>query len=205
MSSDKAHWERCYLAKAPEAMSWYEAEPAISLALLQRAGMNRRSAVIDVGGGASTLVDELLARAVHSVTVLDIAGAALETSRARLGTSAGDVTWCEADVLTADLPPARYDLWHDRAVFHFLATPAERKIYVAQCTRALREGGAVVMAAFADDGPSRCSGLNVVRYNADTLAAELGAGFELRESLRDSHRTPDGGMQSFLYTRWVRT
>ncbi|MDQ2932578.1 MAG: class I SAM-dependent methyltransferase [Gemmatimonadota bacterium] len=186
-------------------MSWYEAEPSISLALLQRAGLDSSSAVIDVGGGASTLVDELLARAVHSVTVLDIAGGALETSRARLGASAGDVTWREADVLTADLPPARYDLWHDRAVFHFLTTPAERIAYVTQCTHALREGGALVMGAFADDGPTRCSGLNVVRYNADTLAAELGAGFELRESLRDSHRTPDGVMQSFLYTRWIRT
>lgn len=205
MSSDKSHWELCYRAKSPEAMSWYEAEPALSLGLLQRGGLSLDSSVIDVGGGASTLVDRLLETGAQQITVLDIAGAALAASRSRLGQSEELVTWCEADILAHSFAPAAYDLWHDRAVFHFLIAREDRARYVSQCTRALRAGGALVIGTFADDGPTRCSGLDVVRYSAASLAVELGAGFDLCESMHTLHRTPGGVTQAFLYTRWVMT
>lgn len=206
MTTDRErHWEQLYRSQPAESVSWFETAPTMSLALLDRAGLEPQSSVIDVGGGASSLVDHLLARDVRTVTVLDIAPAALDLARARLRDGAASVTWMAADVLTAPLPPAAYDLWHDRAVFHFLTAAEDRVRYVSQLTNALRPGGSVVLATFAEDGPTRCSGLDVVRYTTNALAAELGRTFELRESIRAAHRTPRGGVQSFLYTRWAHT
>lgn len=203
-ANDEEHWETLYRTRAPDQLSWFEADPATSLALLERAGLDRGSSVIDVGGGASALVDRLHARGVSDITVLDISAAALAVSRARLGDAASSVTWIAANVLAAPLDSAAYDIWHDRAVFHFLTAASDRARYIAQLTRALRPGGAVVMAAFAEDGPTRCSGLDVVRYGASRMATELGPEFELRQELRQSHRTPAGREQSFIYTRWAR-
>jgi SAM-dependent methyltransferase len=199
------HWENVYRSQPPNSWSWFEPEPATSLALLDHAGLDTQSSVIDVGAGASTLVDELLSRGVQHVTLLDIAAASLELSRARLGDPTASVTWMECDVLTAPLPSAAFDIWHDRAVFHFLTAAADRARYVAQLTRSLRPDGQLILATFAEDGPPRCSGLDVVRYAPDSLARELGPAFELRESLRVAHQTPRGATQSFLYTRWART
>jgi SAM-dependent methyltransferase len=205
MTTDRErHWEQLYRSQPAESVSWFEAAPTMSLALLDRAGLEPQSSVIDVGGGASRLVDRLLVRGVQHVTVLDIAPAALDLARARLGDGAASVTWMAADVLTASLPPAAYDLWHDRAVFHFLTAAADRARYVAQLTHSLRPNGSVILATFAEDGPPRCSGLDVVRYAPDSLARELGPVFELCESLRIAHSTPRGATQSFLYTRWAR-
>ena len=206
MTTDRArHWEQIYRSQPAESVSWFEAAPTTSLALLDRAGLDPQSSVIDVGGGASRLVDQLLARGVHRVAILDIAPAALDLARARLGKGAASVTWMAVDVLTAPLPPAAYDIWHDRAVFHFLTAAADRARYVAQLTHALRPNGQIILATFAEDGPPRCSGLDVVRYAPDALARELGPGFNLLESLRVAHPTPRGATQSFLYTRWART
>jgi SAM-dependent methyltransferase len=202
---DKAHWERRYGSGAPESLSWFEAEPTASLALLDRAALSISSHVIDVGGGASRLVDHLLDRGLRHVTVLDIAGAALAAARSRLGPLADAVTWCEADVLTASFTPDSYDLWHDRAVFHFLTAPEARARYVAQLSLALRPGGSLVIGTFAEDGPSRCSGLDVERYTPEKLEDTLGSEFELCDVVRHAHPTPMGSVQSFLYTRWKRS
>ncbi len=203
--NNREHWQTRYANQAPETMSWFESEPAASLALLERGGLGERSEVIDVGSGASTLAERLLARGVQRITVLDIAGSALAAARVRLGDLSGSITWREADVLTFAFAPGTYDLWHDRAVFHFLTESGDRARYVAQLSRALRPGGGLVMGTFAEDGPARCSGLDVVRYAPFALSAELGPGFELCDSLREVHRTPTGATQSFLFTRWTRT
>lgn len=205
MSGDKKHWECRYGSQPPEAMSWFEADPATSLAFIERAGLRGRSALIDVGGGASTLVDHLLARGEYSVTVLDIAGAALNAAKARLGALAEAVVWREADVLSAAFEPRSYDLWHDRAVFHFLTAAEDRARYVDQLTLALRPRGELVLSTFAEDGPLRCSDLDVMRYASGELATVLGPQFTLCEDLRVGHRTPSGATQSFLYTRWTRS
>lgn len=203
--NDEAHWESVYRTRAPDSLSWFEAEPATSIALLERAGLDRRSSVIDVGGGASSLVDHLLQRGLRDITVLDLSHAALAASRERLGGAAASVRWCEDDVLTVPLAEEAYDFWHDRAAFHFLTDAGDRARYVAQLTRALRPRGGVVMATFAEDGPTRCSGLDAARYGPSEISSALGAAFELREAVHQSHLTPDGRTQSFLYTRWARS
>jgi len=197
--SNKAHWDRAYREKPPEQMSWYQLEPTLSLGLIKRAVPDTDSAIIDVGGGASTLVDGLLAAGYHRLTVLDLSGVALATARARLGAAAASVTWLEADALTTRLRRESYDLWHDRAVLHFLTEASDWRRYVAQALHAVRAGGHVLIASFAPDGPSRCSGLDVVRYSPGELQAELGARFLLRSSHREEHRTPGGRTQLFNY------
>ena len=195
----RTHWEAIYRAKLPHQLSWFQAEPGTSVDLIHRAVPDVNAAIIDVGGGASTLVDRLLSAGYRRLTVLDISPSAFEAVRRRLGPRAGDVTWMEADVLTADLPAGRFDLWHDRAVFHFLTAAADRARYVEQVRTALRPGGHVLVATFADDGPTRCSGLPVVRYTAAALAAEFGEGFRLADSAREEHVTPSGVVQAFMY------
>ena len=194
-----AHWQQVYATKQVDAVSWYQPSAARSLSLIRTFAPDISAAVIDVGAGASVLVDELLDAGYTDLTVLDIAGDALATSRRRLGERAGLVHWIEHDVLTADLAGSRYDLWHDRAVFHFLTEAVDRAAYVAQLDRAVRAGGNVVMATFADDGPTKCSGLPVVRYTPELLQAELGEGFVLVRSEHEMHHTPMGTSQSFLY------
>lgn len=194
-----AHWDTIYRTKPPHQLSWFQAEPRTSLDLIRRAVPDVNAAIIDVGGGASTLVDRLHSAGYRRLTVLDLSPSALETARGRLGPGADDVTWIEADVLTADLPPGHFDLWHDRAVFHFLTAAADRARYVDQVRTALRPGGHVIVATFADDGPTRCSGLPVVRYTPAGLAEEFGVAFRLADSAREEHVTPSGAVQAFTY------
>lgn len=200
----KAHWEQVYDTRSSMEVSWYQPLPARSLELIREAGAGPESAVIDVGGGDSRLVDTLLEREFRRVTVLDLSGAALARARARLGAPAAAVIWLEADVTAAELAPAAYDLWHDRAVFHFLTDPQDRVRYVAAAARAVRPGGALIIATFALDGPTRCSGLEVVRYGPEELAREFGDSFVLLRSFGDVHRTPSGGEQRFTYAMFER-
>jgi ubiquinone/menaquinone biosynthesis C-methylase UbiE len=200
----KPHWERIYQTFDPAQLSWYEEHPRLSLELIHNTGASKASQIIDVGGGTSRLVDELLAEGYQHVTVLDIVGRALELTRQRLRSRAAAVTWIEADITTVELPRHCYDVWHDRAVFHFLMQPEERRRYVETMHHAVRSGGHVIVATFTLEGPTRvgptrCSGLNVVRYSPASLASELGAEFELVNSTNELYRTPLGVEQALLY------
>ena len=194
----KSHWEGIYRNKLPTQVSWYQLHARRSLDLIRRVSP-LDGAIIDVGGGASTLVDDLLDAGYDDLTVLDLSGAALAVARARLGTRANTVRWVEADVLDASLPKTGYSVWHDRAAFHFLTAPADRTRYVAQVRQAVRVGGFVLVATFADDGPTRCSGLEVARYSPEALQAEFGTAFRLMTSEREEHLTPAGVRQAFVY------
>ncbi|HEV8129779.1 MAG TPA: class I SAM-dependent methyltransferase [Acidobacteriota bacterium] len=200
----KAHWEAIWAEKPSTEMSWYQARPELSLRLIESAGIEPTSRIIDVGGGASMLVDELLARGFRQVTVLDIAPTALQAARERLAAKADAVTWVEADITRAALPSDYYDLWHDRAVFHFLTQTADRQQYIRAARRSVRTGGHVIIATFAADGPTQCSGLNVLRYNVEALDTEFGSDFELQESVREDHHTPLGKEQKFIYCHFKR-
>jgi SAM-dependent methyltransferase len=195
----KSHWEGIYCDKLPTQVSWYQPHALRSVDLIRRASPPPNGAIIDVGGGASTLVDDLLDAGYQDLTVLDLSAAALAVARARLGTRANTVRWVESDVLNASLPKTGYSVWHDRAAFHFLTAPADRARYVAQVRQAVRPGGFVLVATFADDGPTRCSGLEVNRYSAEALHAEFGAPFRLLASEREDHVTPGGVRQAFIY------
>lgn len=195
----KEHWEHVYASKATDAVSWYQPHAERSLSLIRNARILPTAEIIDVGGGASTLVDDLLADGHRAITVLDLSGRALDAAKARLGAMAAAVRWIEGDVTKVHLPARTYDVWHDRAVFHFLTDPKDREAYVAQVLRAVKPGGHVIVATFAEDGPLRCSGLPVVRYRPEALHAEFGAAFELVEHEREDHLTPSGARQSFVY------
>ncbi len=195
----KTHWDNVYATKAPDAVSWYRAHLETSLALIERAAPNKSAAIIDIGGGESTLVDDLLLRGYRNLTVLDVSQIAVDVTRKRLGDAAQQVRWIVADVTEASLDPGTYGVWHDRAVFHFLAEPKQRQAYVRQVARAVRPGGHVVVSTFGPEGPTKCSGLNVVRYDAASLRAEFGARFELVGSSKELHKTPFGTTQQFLY------
>ena len=196
------HWESTYRRKAPTEVSWYQREAGLSMGLIQRTTPALDARIIDVGGGASTLVDGLLDAGYRSVTVLDIALGALTLARERLGPRATLAGWVMADILDAPLALGRLAVWHDRAVFHFLTDPADRARYVAQVRRAVRPGGHVIVASFATDGPTRCSGLEVVRYTPDAMHEQFGPGFRLLDSVREEHRTPTGSSQPFVYCLW---
>jgi SAM-dependent methyltransferase len=195
----KEHWENVYSRKQAEEVSWFQPHAELSLQIIHDNLVPADACIVDVGGGASTLVDDLLASGYTNLTVLDLSGVALQKARSRLGARASDVTWREADVLTADLPANYFDVWHDRAVFHFLLTDDERQRYVAQVLRAVKPGALVIVATFAEDGPEKCSGLPVMRYSANALHAEFGAPFELLGSVPESHLTPGGNVQRFVY------
>jgi SAM-dependent methyltransferase len=197
--SQREHWQAVYRTKRASEVSWYQPEATVSLELIRRVAPDFDAPIIDVGGGASTLVDGLLDAGYRQVTVLDIAGASLALARNRLGKRAGDVAWAEANILTAVLPWAGYAVWHDRAVFHFLTDPDDRARYVAKTRESVRPGGHVIVASFAPDGPTQCSGLEVVRYSADTMHAQFGEGFRLLDSVREEHHTPSGTTQAFVY------
>ena len=196
---DKAHWEKIYTSKAPDQVSWYQVQPQLSLDLIRRTGVDKPAQIIDVGGGASALVDHLLADGFEHVSVLDISSTALAVAKSRLGPQANDVTWIDANITQAQLPPAHYDVWHDRAVFHFLTDPEDRRKYVEVATRAIKPGGHVIIASFASDGPMQCSGLDVMRYSPTALHHEFGEDFELIESHDETHNTPFGTQQKFVY------
>ena len=195
----KTHWEHIYETKAPTQVSWFQEHAQYSLQFIQNTGVQKTGHIIDIGGGASTLVDDLLTAGFHHVSVLDVSGHALQLARQRLGARANNVNWIEADITQAELPEQAYDLWHDRAVFHFLTQATDRQRYIENVRHSVRKGGHVIVATFALDGPDHCSGLEVVRYNPETLHNEFGEGFELKDSTRETHHTPFGKEQKFIY------
>lgn len=195
--SSQTHWDKVYSGTPPEQASWRQARPEVSLELIGAIGLRRGAAVIDVGGGASTLVDHLLEQG-FAPTVLDISHAALAQARTRLGPRAEQVRWVIADVAKCR-PEAQFDLWHDRAALHFLIEPADQQAYAACLHAALKPGGHAIIAGFAPGAPERCSGLPVVQHDAASLAALLGPGFELVHARDETHRTPAGAEQAFRY------
>lgn len=199
----REHWQNVYTQRSPLEVSWYQREPTTSLNLIEAAGATPESSVIDVGGGASTLVDHLLGRGYTDLTVLDLAGSALATAAERLGEHGEVVDWLEADV-TAWQPARTFDLWHDRAVFHFLVDPTDRARYRAAAEAALPTGAHLIIATFAPEGPEKCSGLPVARYDAPSLATELGEGFHRLESRHEIHQTPGGAEQAFGFHLFQR-
>lgn len=200
----RAHWQGTYQRNAPDTVSWFQSEPAVSLALIERCGLDADEPVIDIGGGASMLVDRLHARGFRALSVLDVARAALDTSRSRLGDAAASVQWIEQDLLGWQ-PQQAYALWHDRAVFHFLVDPDDRLRYVDTARRAVRPGGWLIVSTFALTGPERCSGLPVQRHDAASLVAAFSPAFDLVESVAESHQTPAGRTQDFVYVRLRRS
>jgi SAM-dependent methyltransferase len=197
--ADRHHWDAVYRTRPDAQTSWHRAHLDVSLRLLDALDLDVDAPVIDVGGGRSTFVDDLLARGLHEVSVLDIAAEALAQARERLGTAGGHVRWIAGDATAVELPAAHYALWHDRAVFHFLVDAHARARYAATLARAVRPGGHAIVATFAPDGPQRCSGLPVCRYDAAALAAEFAPAFSLVAAERDLHRPPAGGEQAFTY------
>ncbi len=195
----KEHWEHVYSTKATDKVSWYQAHAVQSLRLIRGTGVPLTASIIDVGGGASTLVDDLLQNGYSALTVLDVSAEALAAAQKRLGSGANAVTWIEADITGAPLPELVYDVWHDRAVFHFLTAPQDRRAYVEAVLRAVKPGGHVIVATFAEDGPTQCSGLPVMRYSAEELHSEFGAPFTLLQHEREEHHTPSGTVQEFVY------
>jgi ubiquinone/menaquinone biosynthesis C-methylase UbiE len=198
MVETKTHWENIYTLKEPNEVSWYREHLDNSLELILRTKPKKDAAIIDVGGD-STLVDDLLASGLTNPTVLDISAQALARSKSRLGSWSDKVTWIETDVTRAVLPENYYDIWHDRAVFHFLTEKEERKKYVELVKRSLKAGGHIVVASFGLNGPAKCSGLEVIRYSPETMQDEFGKSFRLVESLSETHLTPFGTTQEFTY------
>jgi SAM-dependent methyltransferase len=198
-----AHWEGVYRTKGEREVSWFQETPSVSLELIRSAGATRLSPIVDIGGGASRLVDALVHRGYEALTVLDLSESALAAAKARLGEAAAGVTWIVADVV-GWRPRQRYDIWHDRAAFHFLTEVADQTAYVACLREALRPGGHAIIATFALDGPERCSGLPVVRYDAASLGEVLGGAFSLVETRRHDHHTPMGSTQRFQFSVFRR-
>jgi len=201
--STQAHWQNVYTQKGEQEVSWFQENPEPSLELIMRAAATPASAIIDIGGGASHLADSLLACGFHHLTVLDLSDAALTKTRARIGPAAADVKWITADVTTWQ-PDATYDVWHDRAAFHFLTAPEAQRAYVERLKLALKPGGHAIIATFAPDGPEKCSGLPVARHSAETIGALLGADFRLVDTRRHQHLTPWGSVQSFQFSVFAR-
>jgi ubiquinone/menaquinone biosynthesis C-methylase UbiE len=203
MSEAREYWDRVYRTKSETEVSWYQRRPEQSLRLILTSAPDRQSAIIDVGGGASSLIDLLLAESYRRLTVLDISETALDRSRARLGARGAGVNWIAADVTTW-VPDRRYDVWHDRAVFHFLILAATQEAYLATLKRATAPGASVIVATFALDGPDRCSGLPVQRYSPATLGERLGPEFRLVSEVPETHLTPGGKEQRFVYSVFER-
>jgi ubiquinone/menaquinone biosynthesis C-methylase UbiE len=195
----REHWERVYSTKAADQVSWFRPHLETSLAMVERAVDSKSASIIDVGGGASSLVDDLAERCYRNITVLDISQTALDAAQHRLRETGKCIRWIQADVTLADLPLRTYDLWHDRAVFHFLTQPEQRLTYLRNVARSVKPSGHVIVGTFGPEGPGKCSGLDVVRYSAETLAREFGKSFGLVESLLELHATPFGTTQQFLY------
>jgi SAM-dependent methyltransferase len=202
-SSRRAHWESVYESKGEREVSWFQENPAPSLDLIALAGATTLSAIVDIGGGASRLVDTLLTTGHQDVTVLDLSAAALAAAQERLGRDADRAKWIIADV-TAWRPETRYDVWHDRAAFHFLNAPDEQAAYMEGLRQGLKVGGYAIIGTFALDGPEKCSGLPVTRHSADTIGALLGSGFALKDTRRHQHKTPWESVQSFQFSTFLR-
>jgi SAM-dependent methyltransferase len=195
----KAHWDKVYRTKRPNEVSWYRPHLDVSLQLIKGAAAQFDAQIIDVGGGESTLIDDLLAVGYHNVSVLDLSLTALDVAKGRLGDNASKVNWLCGDAMTIALDRHRYDVWHDRAVFHFLTDPKDRAGYVRQVAHAVKPGGHVIVAMFGPEGPTKCSGLDVVRYGPESLHGEFGASFRLIRHLTELHKTPAGSIQQFTY------
>lgn len=195
----RQHWERIYNTKAPDAVSWFRPHLELSISLIERAAPDHSAAIIDVGGGESTLADDLLQRGYRNLTVLDISARALEVTQERLGPAARQIRWLAADITKPDVLPDLYDVWHDRAVFHFLTERKDRIAYVQNVIASVKPGGHVIVSTFGPAGPATCSGLSVMRYDAESLHDEFGARFRLMESSKELHTTPFGTTQQFLY------
>jgi 2-polyprenyl-3-methyl-5-hydroxy-6-metoxy-1,4-benzoquinol methylase len=201
----KTHWETVYQTKAAHEVSWYRSHLDNSLALITQAAADLNAVVIDIGGGEATLVDDLIERGYQHLSILDISQAAIDTTKQRLGSVADRINWLVDDITTANLPPQQYDVWHDRAVFHFLTLPAQRAAYVRQVLHAVKPGGQIIMATFGVDGPEKCSGLEIVRYSSASLQAEFGDRFQLLETSTELHETPFQTTQQFVYCHFLVT
>lgn len=199
----QAHWQNVYQTKDEKAVSWFQERPDISLDLIHATGVDAGASIIDIGGGASRLVDALVGEGFKTVSVLDLSEKALATSKARLGAEGAQVQWIVADI-TQWQPSQTYDVWHDRAALHFLIDPKDRAAYVERVLKAVRIGGHVIIGTFAPDGPERCSGLPVVRHDAAMLGELLGPSFALTETRRHDHQTPSGAIQKFQFSRFQR-
>lgn len=199
----KEHWENIYTTKSTTEVSWYQRTPSVSLSLIEAAGIGKKDAIIDVGGGASVLVDCLLDRGFTDVSVLDIAAAAIASAKKRLGERVAQVHWYENDVTAFDLG-ARFRLWHDRAVFHFLTEAKDRAAYLRNLDKHLAQDGHVIIATFSRNGPTKCSGLDIVQYDEESIARVLGAAFRLRKSATEIHLTPSNKEQEFKYFHFTR-
>ncbi len=197
--SDKSHWDHIYASRTSNSLSWFQQHAKHSLAMIENTSVAHDGAIIDVGGGASALAADLLHAGYTALWVLDISAAALDAARLRLGERAALVHWLESDVTRVQLPPAGFDIWHDRAVFHFLTTPEDRAAYVERACAAVRPGGHLIIATFAEDGPQQCSGLPVMRYDAAALHAEFADATTLVHTETEAHRTPSGDLQHFCY------
>lgn len=195
----KKHWDHIYETKDPTQVSWYQEHAQYSLKFIQNTGVQKSDPIIDIGGGASTLVDDLIATGFQNISVLDVSATALQLARRRIGVGAVNVKWIEADITQANLPQEAYAVWHDRAVFHFLLQVADRQHYIDTVRRSVRKGGHVIVATFSSDGPDHCSGLEVARYDPQSLHNEFGRDFELLDSTREEHHTPFGTEQKFIY------
>ncbi len=196
---NKQHWEKVYANKPVDSVSWFQPHAVQSMKIIQRLSLDKSAHIIDVGGGASTLVDDLLAQGYSDVSVLDLSAYALQVAKERLGDTAHRVQWIEGDITQVLLPEHRFDLWHDRAVFHFLTDEAGRHRYIETVLKSVRPGGYILVATFAEDGPKQCSGLPVQRYSAGSLHAEFGSPFELLGHKKEIHQTPFGSLQKFIY------
>jgi 2-polyprenyl-3-methyl-5-hydroxy-6-metoxy-1,4-benzoquinol methylase len=195
----KDHWENIYVEKGGRGVSWFQEHALASLEIIRRTAVSKSAKIIDVGGGASTLVDDLLGEGYRDLTVLDISAKALNAAKLRLGGNGGLVNWIEADITEAVLPGRHYGVWHDRGVFHFLTDPQARRKYVEAVLHAVKPGGHVIVATFGPDGPLQCSGLPIVRYSPETLHDEFGGQFLLVEHKEEAHVTPTGAVQQFIY------
>ena len=196
---NKAHWEKVYTTKAPDAVSWFAPHLETSLKLIHQATRDKHAAIIDIGGGEATLVDDLFAEGYQNISVLDISQKAIDVSRSRIGDQADQVHWYCADITDVALPQNHFDVWHDRAVFHFLTHDTQRLKYVDQVMRSVKHGGHVIISTFGPEGPEKCSGLDVVRYDATSLHNQFGKTFRLIDSSTEIHQTPMGTTQQFLY------
>ena len=199
MSESRAHWETIYSTKQPDTVSWYQPHLELSLELIQQLNLNLDAPIIDIGGGASTLVDDLLASGFSNITVLDISQNALEVSQSRLGPRASSIKWIAGDITTFDLPRERFSLWHDRAVFHFLTKKEDQEKYAERLKNALQVNGFALISTFGPNGPMKCSGLDIVRYSPETLHQALGENFHLVSSRIENHLTPMNKVQEFVY------
>lgn len=199
----KTHWNRIYEKNSPEEVGWYQEHPEMSLKLIAATGVVVDGSIIDVGGGASKLSGILLDRGYKDLTVLDISRGSIERARLQFGSKNKHITWIEADVTTFNFTK-KFDIWHDRAVFHFLTEPLDRERYVSSVNNALKPGGYLIISSFGLEGPPKCSGLKIVRYSPETLSSEFGDGFELLETMDEIHTTPSQIQQQFIYCRFKK-